>query len=98
MPKVKKELPPPTVTHIMADGSVRTSLKGYLKSFDQLPETAQRLISHIDNINMYYLIILFLFRQYSNYTKNSPPALIGKRAFSISLCSAFSRGAPASRI
>ena len=45
MPKVKKELPPPTVTHIMADGSVRTSLKGYLKSFEQLPETAQRLKS-----------------------------------------------------
>ena len=47
MPKVKKEVPPPTVTHIMADGSIRTSLKGYLKSFDQLPETAQRLISQL---------------------------------------------------
>ena len=29
------------------DGSVRTSVKGYLKSFDQLPETAQRLISQL---------------------------------------------------
>lgn len=47
MSKAKKELPPPTITHIMADGSVRTSLKGYLKSFDQLPETAQRLISQM---------------------------------------------------
>ena len=45
--KRKEELPPPTVTHIMADGSVRTSVKGYLKSFDQLPETAQRLISQL---------------------------------------------------
>lgn len=39
---------------------------------------------HIDNINMYYIITLFLFKQYFNYTKNSPPALIGKRDFSIS--------------
>ena len=47
MGKRKEELPPPTVTHIMADGSVRTNVKGYLKSFDQLPETAQRLISQL---------------------------------------------------
>ena len=39
---------------------------------------------HIDNINMYYINTLFLFKQYFNYTKNSPPADQGKRAFSIS--------------
>lgn len=35
------------VTHRMANGEVRSSVRGYLQSPDQLPETAQRLISEM---------------------------------------------------
>lgn len=41
---VTSDTPGVKITHIMADGSVRDSVKGYLKSADQLPELAQRMI------------------------------------------------------
>lgn len=47
MGKRKEELPPPTVTHIMADGSVPNQRKRVSEIVDQLPETTQRLISQL---------------------------------------------------
>lgn len=35
------------IINIMADGSVREDLRGYLKSADQLPEDARRIIAHM---------------------------------------------------
>lgn len=35
------------ITHVMANGEVRNSVAGYLKSVDQLPETARRLLCDI---------------------------------------------------
>ncbi len=32
------------ITHVMANGEVRDSVAGYVKSVDQLPETARRLL------------------------------------------------------
>lgn len=34
-----------TVTHVMADGSVRDSVEGYIKEFKDLPENAKDLIN-----------------------------------------------------
>jgi len=36
-----------TITHIMADGSVRGSVEGYITAADQLPLVAQEIIKKI---------------------------------------------------
>lgn len=43
----KRDYSKVTVTHVMADGSVRDSVAGYLTSVDQLPPIAVRLIREI---------------------------------------------------